>query len=97
MFTRSRLVAASLAVAAALALPALPAAASDHLSHSTDSPGAVERDFTNPVAANPSGTSGAAAQPTTVPGEGDPNAGQDLGTPSVDLGQVCIRSGHGLC
>ena len=37
----------------------------------------------NPVAGNPSGVSGPASDPGSVPGQGDPNAGQDTGTPSV--------------
>jgi len=67
-----------------------PALASDHLANATGATGF------NPVAQNPSGTSGAQAQPGTVPGEGNPNAGVDLGTPAVDLNEVDERSGgHG--
>jgi hypothetical protein len=70
-----------------------PALASDHLADGTDAPGAGQRDFANPVAQNPSGTSGAAARPATVPGEGNPNAGEDQSTPAVDLSEVPARSG----
>ena len=39
----------------------------------------------NPVGAeNPSGVSGPASDPGSVPGQGDPNAGNDTGTPSVE-------------
>ncbi len=38
----------------------------------------------NPVGANPSGVSGPASDPGSVPGQGDPNAGADMGTPSVE-------------
>ena len=79
-----------------LAGAAAPALANDHLANAISAPGAAHRGFVNPVAANPSGTSGANAAPGTVPGEGDPKAGGDLGTPSVDLGLVSVRSGgHG--
>ena len=74
---------------------ALPAFASDHLANAANSPGAEQRGFSNPVAANLSGTLGAAAQPGTLPGEGDPKAGGDRTTPAVDLSFVPIRSGHG--
>lgn len=80
----------------ALAVFAPVASASDHLFNAATAPGAEERGFRNPVAANPSGVSGAAARPGTVPGEGNPNAGQDQTTPAVDLTFVPIRSGgHG--
>jgi hypothetical protein len=72
---------------------AAPALASDHLFNATNSNGADNRGFANPVANNPSGVSGGMAQPATVPGEGNPNAGQDQGTPSVDLSLVFQRSG----
>jgi hypothetical protein len=84
-------------VAAALLgiLVLAPAAlASDHLFDAATAPGATERGFANPVAGNPSGMSGAAARPGTVPGEGNPGTGQDLGTPSVDLSLVPVRSGR---
>lgn len=58
------------------------AAADDHLFNGATSNGSAQRGFANPVAGNPSGTSGAAAQPGTVPGLGDPKAGEDQGTPS---------------
>jgi hypothetical protein len=71
-------------VSTALASPAI---ASDHLANATAASGS------NPVANNPSGVSGAAARPATVPGEGDPNAGQDTTTPARDLGCVSARAG----
>ena len=75
---------------------ALPVAASDHLFNAANSEGADNRDFGNPVAGNPSGTSGAMASPGTVPGEGDPKVGDDRGTPAVDLNLILVRSGgHG--
>lgn len=72
-----------------------PALANDHLADATSAPGASQRGFANPVVANPSGTSGAAARPGTVPGLGNPNAGNFTGTPSVLLSDVFLRSGHG--
>ena len=79
-----------------LGLMAAPAMANDHLFNAAHAPGAVQRGFTNPVAGNPSGTSGAMARPATVPGSGDPKVGVELGTPAVDLGLVSVRSGgHG--
>ena len=70
--------------------------ASDHLFNAANAPGAGMRGFGNPVAANPSGTAGAMAQPGTVPGEGDPKVGADQTTPAVDLSLVNVRSGgHG--
>ena len=82
--------------ALALVVLAPAALASDHLFNAATAPGAAQRGFGNPVALNPSGVSGPAAQPGTVPGEGNPNAGQDQTTPAVDLSLVTIRSGgHG--
>ena len=46
---------------------------------------------TNPVVGNPSGVSGPAAQPGTVPGLGNPDAGADRGTPSVNLETLLDR------
>jgi len=93
--TRRLLVLATVLAVALLSL-APAALASDHLFNAANAPGAAERGFTNPVALNPSGMSGAAAQPGTVPGEGNPNAGQDQTTPAVDLSLVTVRSGgHG--
>jgi hypothetical protein len=69
-----------------------PALASDHLFNAATSEGADNRGFANPVGANPSDTSGAQAQPGTVPGEGDPKAGEDIGTPAVNLTLVNTRS-----
>lgn len=72
------------------------ALASDHLFNAANAPGALHRGFANPVAQNPSGTSGAMARPATVPGEGDPKSGLHTVTPSVDLSLVFTRSGgHG--
>jgi len=73
-------------VAAALGatLFAGTAIASDHLFNAATAPGNDNRGFGNPVAQNPSGVSGPKSQPATVPGEGNPNAGQDRGTPSVN-------------
>ena len=62
----------------------LAAVADDHLANGATAEGADNRGFGNPVAANPSGTSGPAAQPGSVPGLGNPNAGADQGTPSFD-------------
>jgi len=79
-----------------LAVFVAPALASDHLFNAANAPGASIRGFTNPVAANPSGVSGANAMPATVPGEGDPKVGADRGTPAVNLDLVSVRSGgHG--
>ena len=92
MITR-RVITIVVGAAAAVMLWAVPALASDHLANGTNNPGAGQRDFGSPVGANPSGTSGAAADPMTVPGEGNPNAGQDQSTPAVDLAEVNGRSG----
>ena len=70
-----------------------PAFASDHLANAAGAPGAAQRGFVNPVTDNPSGASGAAAAPGTVPGEGNPNAGAMMGTPAVDITLVAARSG----
>ena len=45
------------------------------------------------VTTNPSGVSGAKARPGSVPGEGNPSAGQDTTVPARDLGCVFVRSG----
>lgn len=91
-----RIVVAFLAILLLGAIFAPAALASDHLFNAATSPGAEHRGFTNPVASNPSGVSGAAAMPATVPGEGNPNAGQDQGTPAANLDLVSVRSGgHG--
>ncbi|HJW75284.1 MAG TPA: hypothetical protein VJ787_06395 [Thermoleophilia bacterium] len=80
----------------AVAVLAPAALASDHLFNAANAPGADQRGFGNPVALNPSGVSGPAARPATVPGEGNPNAGQDQTTPAADLTFVSVRSGgHG--
>jgi hypothetical protein len=79
-----------------LGVLAAPALAHDHLFNAAHAPGVADRGFANPVAGNPSGVSGAAAQPATVPGAGDPKMGVDTGTPAVDLSLVNARSGgHG--
>jgi hypothetical protein len=65
--------------------------ADDHLVNGATAPGADDRGFANPVAANPSGISGPAAQPGTVPGLGDPSSGQDTGTPAFDPVSLCER------
>ncbi len=80
-----------------VAASAAPAFAHDHLFNAAHAPGAEVRGFANPVAGNPSGMSGAAAEPATVPGGGDPKVGVSIGTPSVDLSLVPERSGgHGM-
>ena len=91
-----RLIALVSVTALALVVLAPAALASDHLFNAATVPGVAQRGFANPVALNPSGVSGPAARPGTVPGEGNPNAGQDQATPAVDLSLVTIRSGgHG--
>ncbi|MCZ7662281.1 MAG: hypothetical protein M5U22_04755 [Thermoleophilia bacterium] len=92
----TRLLLILLLALALLAVAAAPAFASDHLFNAATAPGADNRGFGNPVAANPSGVSGPMASPGTVPGEGNPNAGADQATPAVDLALVTVRSGgHG--
>ncbi len=88
-----RVISVVVGAAAAVMLWAVPALASEHLADATNAPGAGQRDFANPVALNPSGTSGGAAQPTTIPAEGNPNAGVDQSTPAVDLSKVDARTG----
>lgn len=73
-----------IATAVGLMLYGATASASDHLFNAATAAGNDNRGFGNPVAQNPSGVSGPNAQPGTVPGEGNPNAGQDRGTPSVN-------------
>ncbi len=87
MSRAKRVLAAVFTSALLVGVVSSPALASDHLANARDAAGF------NPVTQNPSGTSGAKAQPGTVPGEGNPNAGQDEGTPAVDLGFVDDRSG----
>ncbi|RYH06332.1 hypothetical protein [Tropicimonas sp. IMCC6043] len=65
--------------------------ADDHLFNGATAAGASERDFGNPVAGNPSGKSGSASDPGTVPGLGNPNAGGDTGTPSFDPESLAER------
>ncbi len=87
MSTRRRLVRIGTitTLSSALLLATGPLAlADDHLFNGATSPGAAQRGFANPVAGNPSGVSGPAAQPGTVPGLGNPNAGGDQGTPAFD-------------
>jgi len=93
---QKRLVLVTMVAGLLLALCVAPAAASDHLFNAAHSNGVGARGFVNPVANNPSGMSGAAAAPGTVPGEGDPKMGVDQGTPAANLGLVSARSGgHG--
>ena len=90
MSRAKRVLAAVFTAALLVGVAISPAVASDHLANAIDATGI------NPVAQNPSGTSGAKAQPGTVPGEGDPKAGADQGTPAADLNEVEDRSGgHG--
>ena len=85
-----RVLAAGFTAALLVGVASSPAVASDHLANAIDATGI------NPVTQNPSGTSGAKAQPGTVPGEGNPFAGVDQGTPAADLNEVVDRSGgHG--
>lgn len=88
-------VARTLAACAVAALAVVGGAAAshadDHLANGTSSAGADDRGFANPVAGNPSGTSGAASQPGTVPGLGSPNAGLETGTPSFDCPSLAER------
>lgn len=67
------------------------ASADDHLANGATSEGVDNRGFGNPVGANPSGTSRPAAQPGTVPGLGNPNAGADQGTPSFECDVLHVR------
>lgn len=69
-----------------------PASADDHLFNASNSRGVDQRDFANPVAGNPSGRSGQAAQPGSVPGLGDPKAGEDTGTPAFSAAALCERT-----
>lgn len=94
LIAKTAAIAAVTAIAAALGA-AVPAAASDHLADAAGAPGAGQRGFGNPVAENPSGTSGPHADPATVPGEGNPAAGTDTTTPAVDRDLVGERSGQG--
>jgi len=73
-----------IATAAGMMLFGGTASASDHLFNAATAPGADQREFVNPVVHNPSGVSVDNARARTVPGEGNPNAGQDRGTPSVN-------------
>jgi hypothetical protein len=60
------------------------ASANDHLFNATNAAnasGSNQRGFTNPVTTNPGNSQ---ASPGTVPGQGNPNAGADTGTPAVD-------------
>ncbi len=83
------------AAAIALCTAAAPALASDHLANAATAPGADQRGFTNPVAGNPSGVSGPASDPRTVPGEGNPNFGRETGTPAVNRDLVDDRKARG--
>lgn len=86
-----RSIAAGSVALAAVGIPAGAAAAHDHLFDAATSNGADNRGFANPVAGNPSGVSGAAAQPGTVPGLGSPNSGRETGTPSFDCAVLQVR------
>lgn len=90
MHTTRRMIVADIA-AALVAIPAGAASADDHLFNGATSQGADDRGFTNPVALNPSGTSGAMARPATVPGLGNPNAGEDQDTPAFNPDTLCVR------
>ena len=82
-----------------LALPAV-ASADDHLANTANSQGVGSRGFVNPVARNPSGTAGAAAQQGTVPGLGNPNFGGEQGAPAFSADCLAVRlhdrAGHPL-
>lgn len=82
---RPRLFVATATLAVTTLLAPTAAFADDHLFTAAGAEGSDERGFANPVASNPSGTSGPAAQPATVPGLGDPKVGEDTGTPAVSL------------
>lgn len=79
------------ATAALVAMAPAAAQADDHLFNATTSSGAGARGFGNPVAGNPSGTSGPAAQAVSVPGLGDPKVGEDTGTPAFSVEALCER------
>ena len=83
----------TIGLAAGLAVMAFGGAAfaDDHLANAATSKGADTRGFNNPVAGNPSGRSGAQAQPGSVPGLGDPKSGADTGTPSFDAEALSER------
>jgi hypothetical protein len=91
MAGRLRSLVGAAAIATVLLVPMAPALADDHLADASSSQGVDHRGFTNPVALNPSGTSGAAAQPGTVPGLGNPSSGHDTGTPAFDPASLCER------
>ena len=91
MHRKLRTLIAAVAVGATAVVPAGTALADDHLFNAANSQGAEERGFANPLAGNPSSTSGAAAQPGTVPGLGDPKSGTDTGTPAFDAESLCER------
>ncbi len=91
MRQRIRPLALAVVATAAFALVPATAQADDHLFNASTSSGASERGFTNPVAGNPSGTSGPAAQPSSVPGLGDPKVGEDTGTPAFGGDALCER------
>lgn len=78
------------AAVAVLAMPGV-ALADDHLFNAAHGAGVDERGFANPVAQNPSGTSGGNALPGTVPGLGDPKVGEDTGTPAFSQEALCER------
>lgn len=97
---RRRVILPTAMVAAATLLAPAAAQADDHLFNGATAQGSEQRGFANPVAGNPSGTSGPAAQPATVPGLGDPKVGEDTGTPAFSAEALQERlearsNGHG--
>ena len=88
MSRAKRVLAAVFTSALLVGVASSPAVASDHLFDAIGATGF------NPVAQNPSETSGEAARPGTVPGEGNPSAGEDTGTPAANLTEVEVRSDH---
>lgn len=86
-----------LALMVFMGLTTTAAFASDHLFNATTSPGSDNRGFNNPVAANPSGVSGPAAEPGLVPGEGDPNGGGDTTTPAVNCDLLNPNADPAFC
>ncbi|MFQ5575205.1 MAG: hypothetical protein ACE5E0_06240 [Terriglobia bacterium] len=78
----------------------LPVAfASDHLANAAAAPGKDHRGFTHPVpvVGNPSGISAEKARPAGVPGEDNPNAGNDTGSPAVNCALLHPNSNASFC
>lgn len=65
--------------------------ADDHLFNAVNSQGADNRGFGNPVVGNPGD---AQADPTSVPGTGDPKVGTETGHPSVDCEDLNPTAGN---